>query len=314
LPGEQIFSGEMLQSLVQKILLSALNFTPLQSKIWLFERLGRALYILDGRHRRIALRNLALAFKDKDSKEREQIARSVFQNLGRILAEITYIPRLNEQNIGHHVTIEGLENLERAKAKGKGVLVFTAHFGNWEWMAASFPLIVGQRCHVVVRPLDSPFLDGFVERLRTWTGNQTIPKQKAMGRILRLLKDKEIIGILLDQNMAWQEGVFVNFFGELACTNTGMTAVALKTGAPVVPTFNIRQEDGNYRVVFEPEVPLIQTGDKDQDVQKNTEVFTRIIERYVRNYPDHWLWLHQRWKTRPWQAKRMKGGKVIPSE
>lgn len=299
----------MVQSLVQKILLSALNLIPLPSKIWLLEGLGRLVYVLDARHRRIALRNLALAFKDKDFKEREQIARSVFQNLGRILAEFTYIPRLNKQNVGQHVTVDGLENFRRAYAKGRGVLVFTAHFGNWEWMAASFPLIVGQRCYVMVRPLDNRFLDGFVERLRTWTGNQTIPKQKAMGRLLRLLRNKEIVGILLDQNMAWQEGVFVNFFGELACTNMGMTSLALKTGAPVVPTFNIRQKDGSYRVVFEPEVSLIQTGDKDQDVQKNTELFTRIIERYVRNYPDHWLWLHQRWKTRPWQARRMKGGK-----
>ena len=299
----------MVQSLVQKILLSALNLIPLPSKIWLLEGLGRLVYVLDARHRRIALRNLALAFKDKDFKEREQIARSVFQNLGRILAEFTYIPRLNKQNVGQHVTVDGLENFRRAYAKGRGVLVFTAHFGNWEWMAASFPLIVGQRCYVMVRPLDNRFLDGFVERLRTWTGNQTIPKQKAMGRLLRLLRNKEIVGILLDQNMAWQEGVFVNFFGELACTNMGMTSLALKTGAPVVPTFNIRQEDGSYRVVFEPEVSLIQTGDKDQDVQKNTELFTRIIERYVRNYPDHWLWLHQRWKTRPWQARRMKGEK-----
>jgi KDO2-lipid IV(A) lauroyltransferase len=130
-----------------------------------------------------------------------------------------------------------------------------------------------------------------------------------MGRLLRLLKNKEIIGILLDQNMAWQEGVFVNFFGELACTNVGLTTVALKTGTPVIPAFNIRQKDGSYRVIFEPEVLLVQTGDKDQDVQRNTELFTGIIERYVRNHPDHWLWLHQRWKTRPWQTRRMKGEK-----
>ncbi len=296
------------QSFVQKFFLSALNLIPLRTRIWFLEGLGGWLYVFDGRHRRIALRNLALAFKDKDFREREQIARAVFRNLGRVLAEFTYIPRLNRQNVGEHVTIEGLENFSRANAKGKGVLFLTAHFGNWEWMAASFPLIVGQRCHVIVRPLDSRFWDGFVERLRTWTGNRIVPKQKAMGRLLRLLKNGEIIGILLDQNMAWQEGVFVNFFGELACTNFGMTSLALKTGAPVVPTFNIRQEDGSYRIIFEPEVPLIQTGDKDQDIQKNTELFTRIIERYVRNYPDHWLWLHQRWKTRPWQVRRIKGG------
>jgi len=145
--------------------------------------------------------------------------------------------------------------------------------------------------------------------LRTWTGNQIIPKQKAMGRILRVLKEGGIVGVLLDQNMAWQEGVFVNFFGELACTNTGMALLALRTGAAVLPVFNIRQADGRYRVLIEPELPLIRTGDKDQEVEKNTELFTQIIERYVRDYPDHWLWLHQRWKTRPWQAKRMKGGR-----
>ncbi len=298
----------MFQPLGQKILLSVLNLIPLSLRIWFCEGLGRVIYILDGRHRRIALRNLALAFKDKDIRERKQIARSVFQNLGRVFAEFTYIPKLNEKNVGKYVRVEGLENYERAHAKGKGILFLTAHFGNWEWMAASFPLIVGLKTHLIVRPLDNRFLDGLVDRLRTWTGNQTLPKEKAMGRLLRLLRNGEAVGILLDQNMAWQEGVFVKFFGELACTNTGMTAVALRTGVPVVPAFNVRQKDGSYRLVFEPEVSLIQTGDKDQDLQQNTELFTGIIEEYVRNHPDHWLWLHQRWKTRPWQVKKIKRG------
>ena len=128
-----------------------------------------------------------------------------------------------------------------------------------------------------------------------------------MGRILRLLRQGELVGVLLDQNVSWQEGVFVNFFGEPACTNTGLALLALKTGASVLPVFNFRQADGRYRAVIGPEIPVIRTGDKDTDVEKNTELFTSVIERYVREYPDHWFWLHQRWKTRPWQAKIVKG-------
>jgi KDO2-lipid IV(A) lauroyltransferase len=297
------------QSLAQKFLLSAINLIPLQLRISILERLGRLLYVLDGRHRRIAQRNLALAFQDKDQKERDRIIRAVFRNLGRVLAELSFIPRFNQQNVNRYVCIEGLENLEQVLKKGRGVLFLTAHFGNWEWMAATFPVLSGRNCHVVVRPLDNGLFNGIVDRLRTWTGNQIIPKQKAMGRILRVLKEGGIVGVLLDQNMAWQEGVFVNFFGELACTNTGMALLALRTGAAVLPIFNIRQVDGRYRVVIEPELPLIRTGDKDQDVEKNTELFTQIIERYVREYPDHWLWLHQRWKTRPWQAKQYLNSK-----
>jgi Kdo2-lipid IVA lauroyltransferase/acyltransferase len=247
---------------------------------------------------------LTLAFPDTDAEKLSLIARAVFRNLGRVMAEFTFIPRFNKKNLERYVSIEGIENFNQARQKGKGVLFLTAHFGNWEWMAASFPLLpTSSSCHVVVRPLDNAFFDGLVERLRTWTGNKTVPKQKSMGRLLRLLKRGESLGILLDQNVAWQEGIFVNYFGELACTNIGLALLALKTGAPVLPAFNIRQPDGRYRIVIEPELALIQTGDKDLDVEKNTEQYTAVIERYVRNYPDHWFWVHQRWKTRPWQVK-----------
>ena len=296
------------ESLAQKFLLSVINLIPLQSRIWFLEGLGRLLYVFDGRHRRIALRNLALAFKDKDLKERERIALSAFRNLGRVLAEFTFTPRLNAKNSGRYFSLEGLDNFHRAHAKGKGVLFLTAHFGNWEWMAAIFPLITKQPCYVVVRPLDNLFLDGLVERLRTSTGNHTIPKQKSMGRILRRLKEGKVVGILLDQNMAWQEGVFVDFFGELACTNTGMALLALKTRAAVLPVFNIRLPEGSYRIIIAPELPLIRNGNKESEIEKNTAVFTQVIERFVRDHPEHWFWLHQRWKTRPWQAKKMKGG------
>jgi len=288
------------------LFLSVINLIPLKWRISLFEGLSRLIYALDDRHRRIALRGLTLAFPEKDLKERNAIARSAFRNLARVAAEFFSLPRLNEKNFTRYITFEGLENFQKAYEKEKGILILTAHFGNWEWMAALFPLQSHHPVHVVVRPLDSRFLDSMVEQLRMRTGNQAIPKQKAMGQILRLLKAGEIVGILLDQNMAWQEGVFVDFFGEKACTNTGMALLALKTGTPVLPAFNIRQKDGRYRVVIEPEIPLVRTGDKERDVMENTQRFTQIIERYVRNYPDQWLWLHQRWKTRPWQAGRAK--------
>ena len=290
-----------------ELFFTAVNWIPLSWRIFFFEGLGRLFYRLDDRHRRIARRNLALAFPEIGSQEREELIRGAFSHLGRVAAEFSFIPRLCEENIHRHVLLEGMENFRRAREKGRGVIFLTAHFGNWEWMAAAFPLFSQHPCHVVFRPLDSPFLDRMVERLRTSTGNGTVPKQKAMGQILRLLKEGKTVGILLDQNMAWQEGVFVDFFGEPACTNTGVALVALKTGAAVLPVFNIRGEDGRYRTVIEPEVPLIRTGDKKSDVLENTQRFTRIIEGYIRNYPNHWLWVHQRWKTRPWQATQARG-------
>ncbi len=286
------------------LLLSIANFFPLGWRISFFEKIGALLYAADGRHRRIAHRNLAVAFPGKEPGERQAIARQAFRNLGRLAAEFPFLPRLNRNNFHRYATFEGLEHFHRAREKGRGVLFLTAHFGNWEWMAGLFPLASGHPCHVVFRPLDNPFLNRLVDSLRTGTGNQTVPKQKAMGQILRLLKAGETVGILLDQNMAWQEGVFVDFFGEAACTNTGMALLARKTGSPVLPVFNIRGKDGRYRVIIEPEVPLARTENKDLDILTNTEVFTRIIERYVRDTPDHWLWVHQRWKTRPWQAGR----------
>jgi KDO2-lipid IV(A) lauroyltransferase len=299
---------EAQESRSARLFLAAMNRIPLRWRIFLFERFAHLLYILDDRHRRIALRNLTLAFPEKGTEEKKRIARSAFGNMGRVSAEFTYTPRLKEGILESFIYYQGQENFSRAHQKGKGVLFLTAHFGNWEWMAAGFPLAIGQPSHVVFRPLDSRFLDGVVEQVRTSTGNRAVPKQKAMGQILRLLRAGKVVGILLDQNMAWQEGVFVDFFGEQACTNTGMALLALKTGAAVLPVFNLREKDGRYRVIIEPEIPLIRTGNKDSDVIQNTQLFTRVIERYIRDHPDHWLWIHQRWKTRPWQAKPGKVG------
>ncbi len=288
------------------IFLAVINLIPLRARTGFFRLMGDFAYFLDERHRRIALRNLTLAFPERGEQARKKIARASFRHVATVLAEFSFIPKLNRQKIENYIWIEGLEHFRKAKEKKRGILFLTAHFGNWEWMAVSFPLLSGHPLAVVFRPIDSPFLDRLVGRVRSWTGNQGIPKQKAMARILRLLKEGEAVGILLDQNVAWQEGVFVKFFGEWACTNEGLALLARKTGAAVLPGFNIRQPDGRYRVVFEPEINLIRTGDKEHDVQANTELFTGVIERYVREYPEQWLWPHQRWKTRPWQSRKIK--------
>lgn len=294
-------------SLAENLILTVMNWVPLWARIQLAQLGGEMAYYLDGRHRRIALRNLAIAFPKKDEEERKALARASFRHLGRVFGEFSFIPRLTSENIGEYLSFEGLENWRRVKEQGRGIAFLTAHFGNWEWMASAFPLFTSHPIHVIFRPLDNSFLDRLVGRLRTWTGNEGVPKQKSMLKIMRLLRSGEMVGILLDQNVAWQEGVFVNFFGEAACTNEGLALLALKTGAAVLPAFNVREPSGRYRVIIEPEIPLVRTGDKSWDVQKNTEIFTATIERYVRQYPDHWLWVHQRWKTRPWQARRIKG-------
>jgi KDO2-lipid IV(A) lauroyltransferase len=287
-------------------LLALINLVPLWARIWLFRRAGDIAYCLDERHRRIALRNLAIAFPEQREESRKKIARAAFQQLGTVLAEFPSISRFNRENVENFIRIEGAEHFHKAKEKGRGILFLTAHFGNWEWMAASFPLLTGHSIAVVYRPIDNPFVGRMVGRLRTWTGNQGISNQKAMARILRVLKKEGAVGILLDQNVSWQEGVFVKFFGEWACTNEGLALLAMKTGAAVLPGFNIRQPDGRYRLVLEPELNLVRTGDKEYDVRANTELFTGVIERHVREFPEQWLWLHQRWKTRPWQSRKIK--------
>jgi len=292
---------------IDKLILALANLPPLRWRTWFFERLGEVLYVIDGRHRRIAMRNLAIAFPGKSEGERRKIAFAAFRNLGRVLGEFFAIPGLHKGNIKDFARLEGLENFQKAREKGKGVIFLTAHFGNWEWMAASFPLFTDFPVSVVFRPLDNAFFNRIVEHLRSRTGNNGIAKDKSMGRILRLLKGGGTLGILLDQNVSWQEGVFVKYFDEWACTNEGLALLALRTGAAVLPVFNVRQSDGRYAIRIEPEIPLIRTGEKEADVQKNTQLFTEAIERYVREYPDHWLWIHQRWKTRPWQARGMRG-------
>lgn len=265
-------------------------------------KLGRFLFAVDRKHRRIALVNLQRALGPERSQDQIQaIARGVFENLFHIVFELGWSFTLREKEFSDHFTIHGLDDYQKAMAKGKGVLVLTAHFGNWELLSipghmADIPV------RVVYRPLDSPSLDHFLKKTRSRFGGKPIPTRRgAMRQIYKTLKHGYPVLMLMDQNVDWYEGVFVDFFNRRACTNTGMALLALKTGAPVLPVFLIRAEKG-FHAVLGPELSTIRTGDARKDVELNTQLYNRVIEIYARRFPDQWFWVHQRWKTRPYQT------------
>ena len=261
--------------------------------------LGRVVYLLHFRLREVGMRNLAMALPEKSEAERASILRGVFTSLGRQLAELCQFPRYSPQNIDEVVVYDGLENYEQAYARGKGVLFLTAHFGGWELSAFAHSLH-GHWLHIVMRPMDNPYLDRMIEHYRTMHGNKTVAKDDFVRGLLAAMKAGETVGILMDTNMTPPQGVFVDFFGIKACTASGLARIALRTDAAVLPGFTIWDEAlGKYRLRFDPAVELIRTGDLEADIVANTQRFTKVIEDYVRKYPDQWLWVHRRWKTRP---------------
>jgi KDO2-lipid IV(A) lauroyltransferase len=261
--------------------------------------LGQLVYLLHGKLRRVGMRNLQLAFPQKSAHERRRILRGEFTSLGRQLAEVCLFPSYTRENVTKIVVYDGFENFERAEARGKGVIYLTAHLGGWELSAFSHS-IQGHPLHVVMRGMDNPFLDRFITHLRTMHGNRAVDKDNFVRGLLSAMKAGETVGILMDTNMTPPQGVFVDFFGIPACTASGLARIALRTDAAVVPGFTIwDRELRKYRLRFDPALDLIRTGDEEADIVANTALFTKVIEEYVRRYPDQWLWVHRRWKTRP---------------
>lgn len=290
----------MKKTATTKAILAIFGFIPLAVRREIFQAISLLFYHLSSKHRLITLHNLKCAYPEKSIYDLIKIAKGAYRNLGIVAAEFFQIPSLTRENIRDLVEFEGIENYTRTAAKKKGMFLFTAHFGNWELMVASFALL-GQPPTFIYRPLDSPILENLITYVRTCKGSNPLPKDRSMRQVLRLIRKNEIVGTLLDQNMAWEEGVFVDFFGRPACTTDGLATLALHTGAPVIPAFMIRTESGKYRFVIEEEVEIIDTGDPEKDALINTQNFTEIIEDVVRRYPDQWLWVHQRWKTKKHQ-------------
>jgi KDO2-lipid IV(A) lauroyltransferase len=251
------------------------------------------------RQRRAGLRNLQMALPELSEAERERILQGCFRKLGRLLVEFTHFPALNRSNISEFVVHDGLDNYLEGVRRGHGVIFMTAHFGAWE-LSSFAHAIYGYPLKFVVRPIDNARVEALISGYRTSSGNVPIQRRNAARDILRALRNNEAIGILFDQNTTRSEGVFAEFFEIKAATTPALARLALQTNAAVIPGFLIWDEARQkHRLRLDPAVELINTGDLDRDVLENTKLFNKILEGYVRQYPDQWLWIHRRWKTRP---------------
>lgn len=245
------------------------------------------------RLRRTALRNLELALPELPEHERRRIADGVFRSIARLLVAFARFPRLKRENISEWIRYEGFEHFEQARERGRGVLFATGHLGNWELSAYAHALLA-EPMHVVVRPLDNRMLDRLVERRRALSGNRIIEKRDFARSILKALADNEAVGILADQNTSPEQGVFVDFFGIPACSNASLARLAAHTGATVIPGFALWEEaERRYVLRFYPPVEI------QGDLVADTQRIQQAIEDVIRQYPDQWLWIHKRWKTRP---------------
>ncbi|MCX7981283.1 MAG: lysophospholipid acyltransferase family protein [Syntrophales bacterium] len=266
----------------------------------LFCYLALLFYYLFPRHRLITLHNLVRAFPDKSIQDLEILARRVFKNLGIIVSEFFDLPSITKENFSHWVEFEGLEHFYEAKSAGKGVIASVSHFGNWEMMAVTFAVAV-EPLTILYRPLDNPYLNEIVTFVRTRPGNTLLTKEGSMRKALKALYNGQVLCILNDQNVDVREGVFVDFFGRPACTGTGLATLAMLSSAPILPVFMPRLSSGKYRMIFLPPFIAEDTGNYERDLEVNTQRITKILEDKITQYPDQWLWLHQRWKTKKCQ-------------
>jgi KDO2-lipid IV(A) lauroyltransferase len=259
--------------------------------------LGRLWFRIDKRHRNITIDNLTWAFGREWSEEKiEQTARQVFVNIASMLFEVAWSARLSKSRFLSHFTVKGLRHVKAAHAKGKGVLVITCHMGNFEML---IPAIegTGLKGYAIYRKLDFEPLEHLIRRLRQRFGVTMVPMRGAARKIDAILRAGGVVGTLLDQNVDWYQGVFVDFFGRPACTNSGLAALAIKTKAPVLPMYTMRK-NREFLIEFLPEIPLEDTGDRIKDLENNTQNYTAAIEAMVRRYPDQYFWVHNRWKTK----------------
>jgi KDO2-lipid IV(A) lauroyltransferase len=262
---------------------------------------GRLIGALDRRHVAVAEENLRHAFPDWDAARRLRTARAVYAHFGQMIIDILWLRGHSREEVLSRLDVIGREHVEKAMARGRGAIFVTAHLGNWEVIGLAHGWTFAP-IGVVARPLDNPALDRRMCDFRAMAGNWVIYKQDALKEVLRTLHDGRGIAILMDQNVQEKDGIFVDFFGRPAATTTVAAALAVKTGCALVPGHTTIGPDGRYRAVYDPPLEWTPSGDKRADVARLTQELTRVIEGWIREHPEQWLWIHRRWKTQPTAA------------
>jgi KDO2-lipid IV(A) lauroyltransferase len=271
--------------------------------------IGAAFYVTDGKHRRLAIKQLRAAFPSKTADECRAIARATFAHFGRLLVALLRFSTFTPAEMRHRIEIEGDDRVRAALAQERGVLIITGHFGFWELQGLAHALVLPSMS-VVARPLDNPYLHDLLEQTRRATGNRVIYRQGALRRILRALAANECIAILIDQHIQPAEAVVVDFFNRPVSTTAAVATLALRTGAPIVPAFALPLARGRYRFIYEHPIEMPAT-DAADPVRELTQRCTDVLEMYVRRHPHLWLWMHRRWRDQDAEPAAIPG--MFPS-
>jgi KDO2-lipid IV(A) lauroyltransferase len=292
-----------LEYAIARSLLAFLSVLPFKASEWIGITAGSVGYNLLGKLRRVGERNLELAFPEKPPEERTRILKAAFRNMGRVMAVVSRFDSINTENIGelieYNVDPEYAARYEKTKAEGRGRIILGGHIGNWELQAFSYPFRF-EPLSFLARRMDNPRIEQMILDIRTRHGNKQIDKTNSASSVLRTLRSGGTVGVLADVNSHPKEGVFVPFFGIPACTATGIAVLALRANAVIVPSFAVWDgAKGRYSIIYDEMIEPINTGDRKSDIEKTTALCVAATERVIRKYPDQWIWIHRRWKTRP---------------
>ncbi|MBU0969891.1 MAG: lysophospholipid acyltransferase family protein [Proteobacteria bacterium] len=284
---------------ILKLLVYLMGRLPIPVATFCSDLLGLLWFKLDKRHRTVTLDNIQRALGDQmTASQIERMGKQVFKNIASILFEVAWSYGLDRETFLSHFTVKGIEHVERAQAKGRGVMVLAGHLGNFE---LNIHAIEGtqMKAYGIYRKMDFPPLERLMLEIRQRFGYTMVPIRGASKKLDIILRQGGVVGTLLDQSVDWYKGVFVDFFGQSACTNNGLAILVMRTKTAVVPMCCMRK-DRKFFIEFSPEIPLEETGDRIKDIENNTQNYTTAIESMVRKFPDQYFWVHNRWKIKPY--------------